>query len=157
MTAEEHIERFAELARGYCSWAERESASSETEVEMAINYLAQLVATALELPHLFGDEEPKEIDGGEWERVYKRFGSLPFNYYSQVFNPLPLPPDEPVVGDLADDLADIWRDLKKGLVLYDAGRIQAAVWEWRNGFNSHWGRHAAGAFFALHCWRTEAT
>src|SRR5262245_3334354 len=35
---------------------------------------------------------------------------------------------------------------------YRAGRRAQALWEWGFGFEHHWGRHAAGAIRALHCW-----
>jgi hypothetical protein len=42
----------------------------------------------------------------------------------------------PVVASLADDIADIYRDLKKGFALL--GSRDGAVWEWRHGFEHHW-------------------
>jgi hypothetical protein len=57
----------------------------------------------------------------------------------------------PVVASLADDIADIYRDLKKGFALLDAGGSRdRAVWEWRHGFEHHWGRHAAHALYAVY-------
>jgi hypothetical protein len=52
---------------------------------------------------------------------------------------------------LADDLADIWADLKQGLLALDAGAPPEDVtWEWRLLFYAHWGRHATVALRALH-------
>ena len=53
--------------------------------------------------------------------VFTRAGNLPLNYYSEVFNPIPVPAEEPVVGDLADDIADIYGDIERGLKLLDVG------------------------------------
>ena len=58
---------------------------------------------------------------------------------------------EAVLLPLADDLADIWRDMKRGLTALDAGSAEADVmWEWRFGFWTHWGHHATEALRALH-------
>jgi uncharacterized protein DUF5063 len=59
------------------------------------------------------------------------------------------------VADVADDLADTYRDLWSGLVLYRLGRPEAAAWEWSFSFRAHWGHHVAGARYALHAWFVE--
>ncbi len=52
---------------------------------------------------------------------------------------------------LADDLADIWSDLKGPLLLLEAGGEEAdAVWAWRFGASTHWGTHAVEAIRAVH-------
>jgi hypothetical protein len=72
--------------------------------------------------------------------------------YGEVFNPLIVPPEEPVLGSLSDDITDIYRDVVTGLREYEAGRRTQALWEWGFGFQAHWGEHATGAIRALHCW-----
>jgi hypothetical protein len=89
---------------------------------------------------------------GQWKAIFQRSGRFPVQYYGEIFNPLEVPPEEPGIGDLADDLADIHRDLSAGLDLYDRGDIAGAVWEWRYGMQNHWGEHATGAIRVLHCW-----
>ncbi len=143
---------FVEVARTYCTWAEGPPASPEQEARVALGLLVRLYGLALELPELSGDQEAKCIDHSEWQKMFRRFDVLPFNYYNRVFNPLPVSSEAPGVGDLADDLADIWRDLRPGLKLLDEGHVDAAVWAWRNSFSMHWGRHATGAIQALHGW-----
>ena len=58
--------------------------------------------------------------------------------------------EAPVCGSLDDDFLDTYRDLTRGLRLYDAGHVEAAGWEWRHSFDWHWGQHAVGALRALH-------
>jgi hypothetical protein len=53
---------------------------------------------------------------------------------------------------LSDDLADIWHEIKIGLVELDNGEptsLQEAMWQWRTLFEFHWRRHAAAAIVAL--------
>jgi hypothetical protein len=55
-------------------------------------------------------------------------------------------------GQLTDDLTDIWKDVKTGLLMLDAGRPEAesdALWHWRSMLEVHWGPHASWAIGAL--------
>lgn len=146
------VKAFAEVAEKFCTWAEGEPMSPQKEAIYALQLLAELYQQGLQLPKIFGDEESAEISHEDWSKVYKRFGALPFNYYMQCLEPQNVPDDLPGVADLADDLADIWRDLKRGLDLFNSGFVPAAVWDWRQSFWTHWGRHATGSLFALHNW-----
>jgi hypothetical protein len=75
---------------------------------------------------------------GEWDQ------------YNQVFDPTQ--DADAVHGSLADDLADIYRDLKEGLVLKETKLRQPEdlIWEWRFAFHSHWGKHAMDALLTIH-------
>lgn len=151
----QRVKHFAEAAERFCAWAEGGSSSPENEAVVALQHLSSLYQQALNLPTLSGDEDPGEVTHEEWTNVHRRLGSLPFSYYSQCSNPSDLSTDAPGVADLADDLADIWRDLKRGLSLFHAGHIEAAGQEWRQSFWQHWGHHAAGGLYALHSWFAE--
>jgi Domain of unknown function (DUF5063) len=146
------VHNFATAARDFCAWVESAPGEPASEAVMALRHLMRLYQAVLDLPNRFDDFDLPRLSNEEWKAVFRRFGELPFNYYAQCFDPLVVPCEEPVVSDLADDLADIWRDIKGGLALYDAGHPDAAVWEWKQHFESHWGHHAAGAIYALHCW-----
>ena len=57
-----------------------------------------------------------------------------------------------MAGNLADDFAGIYGDIKPGLDHYDRGGTtaqEAAITEWRSGMLSHWGHHATGALRVL--------
>ncbi|MCU7934244.1 MAG: DUF5063 domain-containing protein [Candidatus Thiodiazotropha sp. (ex Dulcina madagascariensis)] len=47
-------------------------------------------------------------------------------------------------GSLADDLTDIYCELKSGLNMLD-GQPQRAVEDWHKGFHLHWGQHLLDA------------
>lgn len=149
------IDEFAEVASEFCAWAEGPPLPAIGEAHTAVLLLSALYRAALHLPVQCDDRQPSEVSRESWQDVYRRFGALPFNYYMQCLDPQSVPAEEVGVADLADDLADIWRDLKAGLMLFNAGHVSAAVREWRQGFWQHWGRHAAGAIFALHCWLSD--
>ena len=76
--------------------------------------------------------------------------------YRKVFDPYAEPIDSELVGDVIDDLGDIYRDLQRGLEHWRNGRVAEALWEWRFNFQIHWGEHATSALralFALSAWR----
>lgn len=150
----DRLEAFFHTATVFCIWAEGSPALPDEEAATAVSLLSRLYAQANELPELFDEEDAPRLSHEEWLVIYKRFGSLPFNFYAAYSDPHDVEDPTPGTGHLADDLADIWRDLKSGLALYEKGNHAAAVWEWRNSFNIHWGRHAAAALYALQCWRS---
>ena len=71
-------------------------------------------------------------------------------WYFEVFDPWELDDNHAVAGDLADDLWDVYNDLRAGLELWSQGMRESALWEWRFGFESHWGEHVTGAIRALY-------
>jgi hypothetical protein len=153
------VQAFAAEARVYCAWA----VSIEEGDLGAANALRRIVAlyqAALRLPEPSAvgtkDDLPTFVSREEHEAVRQACARLPFQYYSELFNPLPVPAkEEPTVGDLADDIADIFDDVLEGLRCFDHGRVPDAVWEWAFGFQSHWGRHASCAIRTLHAYLAE--
>lgn len=66
-----------------------------------------------------------------------------------VFDPLVAASESTVVGDVGDDLADIYGELRHGLQAYDAGATIHAVNHWRESYCDHWGHHAVGVVTAI--------
>jgi hypothetical protein len=145
------LDAFAAAAHEYCAWAEGDSRGALDDARIARTLLAELYRRAVDLPELEDcDVTAPEIPNDEYQTMFRRFGSLPFNFYSECFNPLVVPAEEPVIADFADDLADIWRDVKPGLLLFRAG--DRAAGHWRFHFDVHWGHHATAAMYALQAW-----
>jgi hypothetical protein len=88
----------------------------------------------------------------EWGQLYESLKEKlgDWNLYWQVFDPTK--DSEAISGSLADDIADIYRDIKEGLgVQYPGLDLQRdAVWSWRFGYYSHWGHHAINALYTAH-------
>ena len=150
-----NIEEFSRVAKEYCEWCLSPPGEEPSEVRTALSLLLRLYsqALALQFPKDMDDDlEGERPDETTRKKVFERAGALPFNNYSSVFDPHVVPPEEPVVGDLADDIADIYRDLFEGLSLYRSGHLAEAEWEFLNSFQSHWGRHASSAIHALDRW-----
>jgi hypothetical protein len=153
------LDAFAAVAREYCAWAEGAPSSPADEARTARDLLARLVAAATALREPADEDHGEEPESGpthdDWRRVLGRMAVLPVQYYRE------LPVDEALrdtadlaaagsLGDLHDDLADVWRDLRRGLDALDDGRPGDAAWEWKFGFDSHWGEHATDALRVLH-------
>ena len=121
--------------------------------------LSALVAAAaamplIELPE--DDYEPPEIPHAVWHERFMAVGHAlaDWDIYWTV-DPLVIDDEaehpEMMAGSLNDDLADIWRDLKAGLLGLEAGGTEVDIrWQWRFDFYSHWGRHATQALNVLH-------
>jgi hypothetical protein len=147
------IDRFARAARTFIAWVESPgTARPHAEASVARRSIVALI----ELPDGTCGEEPPNLPDEEYQRIYRRLGALPFNYFSECFNPLAIPPEEPVIAGLADDLADIWRDVKGGFLLYESGSPESAAWHWSNHYSFHWGHHATAALYALQSWFASA-
>jgi hypothetical protein len=129
-------------------------------VSHALRRIVALYQAALKLPAPRAEGTHSDaleyVGDTERERVRAACAGLPLQYYSEQFDPLPVPPtEEPTIGDIADDIADIFHDVRNGLWHFDAGRVADAVWEWAFGFQSHWGRHASSAIRTLHAYLAE--
>lgn len=151
---------FHSAALDYCAWCEQHRPEGPADqAKMALELLARLYVSALNLPASQPDGEAPEVEEvtqDTWRSIYDSFEKMPFCYYGVVLEPHALPPGEAGVGDLADDLADIYRDLKNGMNLWAADHVVEAVWHWRKHFGFHWGRHVAAAVHALHTWLERA-
>jgi hypothetical protein len=164
------LEAFAPLARAFCQHLDDLSALvPEAFLGSAHVLLPQLYAAALALPPtgvLFDpgtDEEDDDaplahepdLDRGSHEEWTARFHVLQgligdHDFYREIFDPYAPHSDTEVMGSLADDLLDIYRDLRSGLRKWDRGETGEALWEWRFNFEIHWGEHVTGALRALH-------
>jgi hypothetical protein len=143
---------FAEVARGFCAWCEGSSLGAEREVAAA-SWLSKLYAAALLLPNV----EPENSDGlpdlpaAEAGKAKSNLACFNGHYYREYFDPDPTLDEESVMGDIGDDLLDTYKDIKAGCVLLEHGQSEEALWQWAFLHRIHWGRHAVGALFALHC------
>ena len=153
--------QFVEAARSYCAWCVAEHtgqdgpAGEAEQARAALAHVVTLYRLGLGLCELDApDVEEREVTHEQWQVTYDRLGPLPFGFYTSAFDPQLRDNLEPQceIGDLTDDLADIWRDLTNGLTLFDCGHEDAAEYQWAWSFRNHWGRHAASALHALHCW-----
>jgi hypothetical protein len=149
------VDQFALHARGFRDWVDGGTDKGAAAARSALKHVTRLYLSALSLPSPYSsetDRDAERVGRTELQRVYQAMSCLPLHYYSKVFDPLPVSAQSPVVGDLADDLADIYGEVMAGLRAYEAGDRANAIWEWGFGFIHHGGEHATSAIRALHCW-----
>jgi hypothetical protein len=143
-------------AERYCSVIERaESLQREQFVAEVAQSLAELIAAAGRLPPVdpTDAEVLRPLSHEQWREQFVSVQSTldDWDDYWTAMSPYGGWDMEAVNLPLADDLADVWRDLKEGLLALDAGVPEMEViWEWRYGFYSHWGRPATEALRVCH-------
>ena len=136
---------FVQTAREYCLWVETGSVG---ELDRVQSLLAKLHAAILDIPAIEPDSDGTcdvTIANSEYDKIVERLRGLPINVYWDVLEPLAEDGEQPACGSLVDDLADIYRDVKDGLLNYDQGRKKDALFDWRTSFETHWGRHLTDA------------
>lgn len=164
---DEAVSHFAKSAQEFCSLLEKSASISDKEfVQQAAYLLATLYAAGLSLPTLDnGPEEQQasiedtsfehtsEIQRQTKDEIERQIGRKlgKHNLYWEFFDPYDQ--SSPLTNTLSDDLSDIYGDIKRGLIAYQKGTarsVSAAVWEWKDQFNFHWGDHAVDALRAIH-------
>lgn len=156
----------AEASR-YCALIEDEGLRGASLTNALILALVDLLQVAYRMPAVElaegAPESPDllpDVSDDEWHQVFRRLGTrLDAGYYwtaGSELLPFEARAPEPGVGDLRDDLADIWRDLVTGLRgLKSGAAAEDVLWQWQLDFESHWGEHAVDALRVLHALRYE--
>src|SRR5438876_508136 len=103
------VDRFAAEATFFEEWARGGTDQGERAAREALIRLTRLYLAALDLPPAWNGQladQPDAVRVGDEEcrAVSAACARLPFNHYGEVFNPLPIPPEEAVVGSLSDDI-----------------------------------------------------
>lgn len=151
------INEFAEIVREFCRFSETDFIEPVQATLEVCKLLTRLYLAALYLPNVNvgKDLEGNRVSNEKWKEVFDRFQRLSFQFYWEVFDPLEDDNTEAVCGHVADDIADIYRDLKSALVLFEQGNFVEAVWEWRFNFFTHWGEHVVSALRPLHSFQAK--
>lgn len=82
-----------------------------------------------------------------------RIGEDIENRYWLVFDPYDK--DSEVSNTISDDLEDITRDLNKGIIEYEKGHINNALFNWYCTYITHWGDHVTNLLKALNTIRNN--
>jgi len=155
-----YAQKFVAASTEFADWVMNANDVGMDSVENAIGHINVLQSLVLD----YGFEKTEDINfdnislqvsGEEWQEAMKQLARMPLQYYSEIFDPLTVPADEPVVGDITDDIADIYRDTVSSLRLFESGDEKAAIDNWIFNYWIHWGEHATGALRTLYCYRRE--
>ena len=132
-----------------------EGCSAEHLLAELARVLPVLYEAALRLPYPVVEtaELPQtRLTHEQWRKVFDRLRAV-LGGDDLYWTVVPFGEDEraELTASLADDLADIYRDVKEGLDLAAAGASDNEVlWQWRFNFWAHWGRHAVEALRTIH-------
>lgn len=143
------VEAFVRAAESFRSLLDRRRAFEDvTAFTELAQSLAVLYAASLALPvvHLSDDDETS--DAPPPDVVVPEVVVLgEVDVYWEFFNPYV---EDSVVGaSLTDDIKDVYRDVVGGLLLFQRGEVEDAIWNWRFFRQNHWGDHAVDALRAL--------
>src|SRR5262245_17719222 len=155
---------FVEAARQYCGLVEERPADLKMWTRALLPALSELYAYALGLVGIKSVDTADrtlsrfQVSHGEWRSIYHRLSAQLGNdaWYWMTFEPMKTQREktDPVAGNLADDLADIYRDVAPGLRAWDThddSLLDEIASQWvKGGFEIHWGAHAADAIGILH-------
>jgi hypothetical protein len=154
-----HVVEFVAVANEYCKYAEHASEIKGEELLKIMQRLLPLLYLKTSfLPGFtpfFEDGNEKFVTEADWTVVHdsfrKKFGSA--NDYLEVFDDRMNESDGPVVAGLAENMADIYQDLKDFILLYQTGTMEVmndALWECRMNFESFWGQKLVNGLRAIH-------
>ncbi len=160
----QEIQTFYEDATAYCALIDSlANGKPERFYEQLLTCLTRLAKSADELPHgrCPGDIEcgGHEMTQDERAEVARRLSDA---VSPEVFGLMEADKDDSASSHRAfmlwDDLADIYRDLHDGVRFYDSGEkdgMEEAVWQWKFGYEHHWGSHLFNALHTVHGIRHE--
>jgi hypothetical protein len=134
----EAVAEFRRLAEEYCALVEQPVGDRLELEEALMGILPRLYLAASALPLVEVESEdllPDLPTNDEWLAV--------LNGLEEALGP--------ALAIAAADLADVWKDLKQGLLALESGWPEAdVVFSWHQDYTSHWARHAISALAAVH-------
>ncbi|MCD7036507.1 DUF5063 domain-containing protein [Metabacillus sp. GX 13764] len=140
----EDVKSFLSSANHYCTMIDSLHGFNEKSLDELLAALLELYIKALRLPEV----EPDHAEAPQFEISFPKADFAKYEYYWEVFDPYKL--EEPVCGSLSDDILDIYKDLKEGIILFEQNTPNEAIWHLKFSFQTHWGLHAVNALRALH-------
>jgi len=103
----------------------------------------------------FEDANEKFVTEENWNKIHNtlisKFGSA--NDFPELFDVRVTDTEGPVVGSLAENISDIYQDLKDFLILYQTGTSEImndALWECSMNFEAFWGQKLVNSLRAIH-------
>ena len=154
-----NVIEFVAVANEYCKYAEHAAELKGDELlKILQRILPLLYLKASLLPALepfFEEGNEKFVTEADWENLHnvfkQKFGTA--NDYLEIFDDKFIESEIPVPSSLAENMADIYQDIKDFLLLYQTGTKEVmndAVWECRMNFENIWGQKLVNSMKAIH-------
>jgi hypothetical protein len=152
------LREMEDLARSYCELVEAASERDETWIQQVAGLLPQLHMAITALGGVPDDVEHNLV--ADLDARFELYGYLrkllgDRDAYWMEFDAAH--DKQCMSGSLADDLTDIYCELKHGLRLLDANPPQTdlALDGWRRSYKAHWGQHLVDAERHLYALRAR--
>jgi len=146
------ILRFVTCSERYLQWVNTKPDDASDEIQIAYMFLLEINFNLFLLP---AGQRTKDVQGVRPDTSYEsffqyRFQDFPVRYYAFAQNPFVEPPEDSLIGDVAEDLTIIYLDLYEGLSLFHGKHVSEAIWFWRESFVQLWGKNLVNALGALY-------
>ncbi|NMC41477.1 MAG: DUF5063 domain-containing protein [Bacteroidales bacterium] len=153
------VVEFVASANEFCKYTERNAEIEGIELlkiyQRLLPFIYLKASLLPELEPFFGEGNEKFVREEDWNKMHDelkaKFGTA--DSYLEVFDERMSDSDTPVVASLAENIADIYQDLKDFLILYQTGTneiMNDAVWECRMNFENYWGQKLLNSLRAIH-------
>jgi len=154
-----NVVEFVAVANEYCKYAEHAGDIKGDEMLRILQrilpllYLKASLLPALE--PVFEDGNEKFVLESDWNRINsmfrEKFGSA--DMFQDLHEDRQNEPDTIISSSIAENMADIYQDLKDFLLLYQTGTREVmndAVWECRMNFENIWGQKLVNSLREIH-------
>lgn len=146
-TLTETLSEMVAVAEDYCGLIEQDAGENRRWLESLFRLMPRLhsAVTALASFDMLNDVPSPAVDLDERFELYSRLRKLlgDRDCYWLEFDAAP--EEMHMSGSLADDLTDIYFDLRHGLDLLDEAWPQQAAQVWQSTYRAHWGQHLVDA------------
>lgn len=150
---------FTAVANEYCAFIESAGKYEGIQILKFMQKLLPLLYTKIlalpEFESLMEDELEKFVKENDWQAVHDivivKLGEA--NDYMEVFDEQAEYSGDAVLAGIAENLSDIYQDLKDYLVSYSIGTIELmneALWNCLDSFNLYWGQKLVNVLRAIH-------
>ena len=154
-----NVIEFVTVANEYCSFVENNASFSQRQfVEKAQKIFSLLYLKASMLPDIDDenaetpDKYVTEVDYNFLlESISSKLGE--HDGYLEVFDPNMQFSDAPLESSIAENICDIYQDLKDFIFAFRIGTVEImtdALWECQNNFKEFWGQKLVNGLRAIH-------
>ena len=155
-----NVIEFATVANEYCSFVEAVDKFQRKDFITRVQKLFPLLylkAALLPEPDIeISDDVPEKFVSEEdynfiLHKLEVKFGQ--FDAYHEVFDPSMQYSDVAIEASIAENIADVYQDLKDFILSYRIGTLEVmndALWECRNNFEQYWGQRLVNGLRAIH-------
>ncbi len=150
---------FVAVANELCSFLEQAGGFARTDfIDKSRKILPLLYYKATLLPGteaVFEEGAEQFVSEEEWQVIHDTLlGKLGrFNDYPEAIDPVLKDTEDAVGGSIAENMADIYQDIKDFVMRYHVGTVDLmndALWECVQHFEQSWGQKLLNSLRALH-------